>query len=500
MPVMENIRLSATNPWMKALFVVIVLVFVFWGIGTGGAPTNQVIAEVNGERITDSDVRRMLKTLKRGQSDEEQEQINDYVIQELIKDQVLIQEAERSQISVSDYEIDLQNKLNPRYQNKDGKFTEKRYQRGLKSQGITDGKNRTLIRIKLLKEKLEQAASSGIQVSDAQVRRQYLQSVTKVELKILTIPDAALLEDVEVEEGALDAFVTNNEADLRARYEKDYRRLYREPRRATLSKIVIHTEEAEEGDKQIEGEQIEGEQIEEEAPRTRLNKILAEARGGADFAELARTHSEDISKEMGGDLGTVAEEQLSKNEAEAVFVTQPGEITDIVVVKGGLAIIKVDELFDAEETPLDDVKLAIARTLTQERNVGPVSEAFSQKILDAWTADGEAPAEILTARNLFVRDTPSFAIGNPTFPGVRDSPALLSKLTHATGTGLIETVFPVPGARMIVEITAFERPDESTMAEVMGLAKAIFEQDKKKAFADAWVDDLVNKALVTRYD
>ena len=93
MAVMENIRASATTPWMKAVFAAIVLVFVFWGVGGAGGPTNQVIAEVNGKRITDTQFQRLMRNISRSQgeakNDEEQAQLAQQAVMELIELEVL---------------------------------------------------------------------------------------------------------------------------------------------------------------------------------------------------------------------------------------------------------------------------------------------------------------------------------------------------------------------------------------------------------------------------
>jgi len=481
MAVMENIRLGANNPWMKALFAVIVLVFVFWGIGANG-PTNQEIAFVNGERITDTQYQRLMRVRARdldgGGTDEEQKRMAQQVVQELIQTKVLLQEARSAQITVSSEEIARFVLQYDAFKDSDGNFSQKLYKRNLKRMGLTQGKFEDQIRDDLAIRKLFAAVANGIKISDGQVRRQYLQESTKVSLKVLRIPDASLLDDVEVDDDALDAFVSANEADIRSRYEADYRRLYRKPRRATISQILLRTD--------LEGER--------EDPRGRLQKVLKKARDGEDFAKLARIHSEDINARHGGVMGTVAEEQLEKTVAEAVFATETGGITDVLPVKNGLLIVKVDAVFPSEETAFDDVKTAIGRTLTQERSVGPVAAAYASEVLADWKTTGAPSAEKLLAQKLTAQDTGEFAIGRPAFPGLSDSPVLMNKLASTTGVGLIDTVFAVPGGRMIVEVTSFERPDEETMKSEEGLIRKRLEFSAQRQFVQVWTEDLVARA------
>jgi peptidyl-prolyl cis-trans isomerase D len=349
--------------------------------------------------------------------------------------------------------------------------------------GLTEGKFEKRMHDDLAIQKLQALAASGVQISDAQVKRQYLQIATQVALKVLRIPNAALLDDVVVEEDALDAFVTANEADIRTRYEADYRRLYKKSRRATLSQIMLRTN--------LDGEHPD--------PRIRLEKILAQARSGADFAQLAQTHSEDINARHGGVLGTMAEEQLEKTVAEAIFATGAGSITDILPIKGGLIIAMIEEVFPSEETPFDEVKKDIARTLTQERNVGPIVDAFAKEILAGWASDGAPSAEKLQNQKLSVQETGVFPIGRPSFPGLSDSPVLMSKLTNAAGIGLQNQVFDVPGGKMIVEITAFDPPADDKWDAEKGLVRRRLEFTAQQQFVTAWSDDLVVQADVKKY-
>jgi len=79
------------------------------------------------------------------------------------------------------------------------------------------------------------------------------------------------------------------------------------------------------------------------AARAKIERVLAEARGGADFAELAKTHSDDPSGPQGGDLGFVEREQLVTPFADAAFALQRGEISDVVRTQFGFHVIRLEE-------------------------------------------------------------------------------------------------------------------------------------------------------------
>jgi len=487
MAVMENIRSTASNPWMKAVFAAIVLVFVFWGVGGAGGPTNQVIAEVNGKRITDTDFQRLMRNVSRSQgeakSDEEQQRLAQQAVAQLIEMEVLTQTAETNGVEVSSDEIARYVLQIDGFKDSDGKFSDTLYRKNLKRMGMTQGRFEEQIRTQLTLEKLSDLSWQGIQVSDGQVRRQYNQAETKVSLRLVRIPDSNLIGDVQVDDASIDAFVVSNEGDIRARYEADFKRLYKKSRRAKLRQIIIKpdVEDSEQG------------------ARVKIESLLTQARNGADFAELARTHSHDLSAANGGDIGVMAEEQLSPSIAAAVFDTAAGDVTEVVTQNDGLFIAKVEEIMPAETTDFDSVKADIARTITAEKGVGEIASAYAEKVLADWTANGEPSAELLAEQAVFSMDTPAFPLGAPNFPGLSDSPALIKALLDAEGTGILSTIFPVPGGRIVAEIVQLDRPTDADFERDKDSIRRRLEAMARNEWVAAWKDDLIARADVRQH-
>jgi peptidyl-prolyl cis-trans isomerase D len=78
-----------------------------------------------------------------------------------------------------------------------------------------------------------------------------------------------------------------------------------------------------------------------EEKRKKAEEVLALAKGGEDFGELAKTYSEGPSKDRGGDLGTFKKETMVKPFADQAFSMKAGEISDPVRTQFGWHIIKV---------------------------------------------------------------------------------------------------------------------------------------------------------------
>jgi peptidyl-prolyl cis-trans isomerase D len=98
--------------------------------------------------------------------------------------------------------------------------------------------------------------------------------------------------------------------------------------------------------------------------RQLAEKILAEAKDGKDFAQLARQYSDDPgSAGKGGELGYFPRGSMVPPFEEAAFALKPGEISGVVETPFGLHIIKCEGRIEAGVRPLaevaDEIKAAV---------------------------------------------------------------------------------------------------------------------------------------------
>jgi peptidyl-prolyl cis-trans isomerase C len=104
------------------------------------------------------------------------------------------------------------------------------------------------------------------------------------------------------------------------------------------------------------------------AARRRIEAIREQLRGGADFAQLARSSSEDTSAFEGGDLGAVPRGKTVKPFEDALFALAPGQVSDVVQTNSGFHLIRAGERAPATTQPLDAVRDGIrARLLAEKR-------------------------------------------------------------------------------------------------------------------------------------
>ncbi len=74
--------------------------------------------------------------------------------------------------------------------------------------------------------------------------------------------------------------------------------------------------------------------------RDRAVALLMELRAGADFAALARRHSEDGSAPVGGALGSLVRGQMVPSFEDAAFALAPGQISEVVRTPYGFHLIR----------------------------------------------------------------------------------------------------------------------------------------------------------------
>jgi peptidyl-prolyl cis-trans isomerase SurA len=103
--------------------------------------------------------------------------------------------------------------------------------------------------------------------------------------------------------------------------------------------------------------------------------VLAEAKSGKDFTELAKSYSEDpAARKDGGDLGTFKKGDMMPELEAAIVSMKPGEVSELVYTTSGFHIIKLEERTSGKLKPFDTVKSAIEDELYRKKS----EERFNQ--------------------------------------------------------------------------------------------------------------------------
>jgi peptidyl-prolyl cis-trans isomerase SurA len=112
-----------------------------------------------------------------------------------------------------------------------------------------------------------------------------------------------------------------------------------------------------------------------EAARIRAEMLRAQLQDGADFAGLARQHSQDGTARDGGDLGVLKRGELAQEIESAILALAPGEVSRPVRTALGYHLFRLEEREALEGEGLQRARQQIREILFREKY---------EARLDAW--------------------------------------------------------------------------------------------------------------------
>ena len=110
-----------------------------------------------------------------------------------------------------------------------------------------------------------------------------------------------------------------------------------------------------------------------------LKSIRATLTNGADFAEIARDHSDCPSAARGGDLGRFQRGQMVKPFEDAAFSQPIGEVGPVIETQFGYHIIMVEERSEAGQAPREEVADYLGQQNRQENLKGMVESLLANE-------------------------------------------------------------------------------------------------------------------------
>jgi peptidyl-prolyl cis-trans isomerase C len=119
-------------------------------------------------------------------------------------------------------------------------------------------------------------------------------------------------------------------------------------------------------------------------------KIIAELKGGADFAALAKQYSKDPSgAQQGGDLGFFKKSEMVPEFADAAFALQPGQVSQTPVhSQFGWHVIQVIERRKAEPQSFESAREELRQKMIQEGVQKVVAKARASASVEKFNLDG----------------------------------------------------------------------------------------------------------------
>ena len=301
-------------------------------------------------------------------------------------------------------------------------------------------------------------------VADAEVEAYY-----KAHQAQYMTPESVHLQYAELRLEALAAQQTVSEADLRAAYEKNRSRLQAPEKRRARHILITGKDDA--------------------AALAQAQQVLAQAKAGKDFSELAKQYSQDPgSARNGGDLGWAERGSFVKPFADALFGMKVGEIAGPVKTQFGYHIIRLDDVQATKGKSFEEARAELESQLRRDRatdRFGDIQEQLQSKLQEP-NADLGALAQQYGMQQ---GDIASYAKGAGAVP-LGSAPALQDLLFGDPPLAVGRAGGPVllgDDRLAIVKVLDHRKPQPRPLAEVRdGIVAAIAkEQGGNAALAAA---------------
>lgn len=285
-----------------------------------------VVAKVNGETITKADFEKAVQAIEAQNGGavppEQRDRVYRGVLEQLVSFRLLIQETKTRNLTVPDAELDAR-------------------MAQIRSQFPSEEAfKQTLGQQKMTPEQLRADARSEILVT------KMLQS--EIESKVAVTP-----------------------AQVQDFYQKNPDR-FKQGERVRASHILLRIPD-------------QANEAAKAAVKVKAADVLKQARGGKDFAALAKQYSEDPgSAPNGGDLNFFQKGQMVGPFDAAVFAMKVGDISDLVETQFGFHIIKLVDKQAERTVPLDEVRTQVQQFLENQAR-----QEQTQTLIKALAAKGK---------------------------------------------------------------------------------------------------------------
>jgi peptidyl-prolyl cis-trans isomerase D len=390
--------------WVIVFFVaIIVLVFVLWGVGSYvNEPGSESPAEVNGEKITPAEfefhyqrvVQQYRNLLKESFNEDTLRSMNlrGMVLQELIQKRLLLQEARKLGIATSDEELKADITRTPDFQT-NGVFDQNRYVQTLRANRLTPAQFEAERRVDLTLQKLYALAGDAVMVTEKEAEDRFRFEQERVNLYYTRLSVEPFLNQVKITDDEIKEYYQQNreaikqplkvqveyieypidrfaakvqvsDQDIEEFYKKHQQTKFHRPKSARLRQIFFRAPQGTDAQQK-------------ELIRVKAETILREAQQGKDFAQLAKSFSEDPSAADGGDIGLFSEGQMLEALDRAAFALKKGQVSGLIETPIGYHILKAEDTGEPKTRNLAEVRAEIIGDLRKEKGKIEADRAVS---------------------------------------------------------------------------------------------------------------------------
>jgi len=486
------------------------LLYLIPGQGTDSVSAADVVATVDNQSITITDIRAQLGRIERtGAIPAALEPLYaQQVLNELVFQKELAIEAKQLGITVTDQErADRIRQLVPTafvggtFVGNDQYAAQVEAASGM---GVPEFED--LVGQGLLEEKFRELVTDGITVSPAEVQQEFRRRNDKIKISYAVVKPEDLQSKIEASDADLSAYFEKNKGrynvperrivqyafldleqlrlhanisqdQIRAYY-NDHIDRYKQPDRAHVAHILFKTV----GKTDAESEEI----------RKKAEDVLKKAKSGANFGELAKQYSEDTSKDKGGDLDWIVRGQTVPEFEQAAFTLPIGSVSDLVKTQYGFHIVKVLDRQAARTQTLDEVFPQILGAL-QEDQAQRAADDLSGQISAEIRRSGRVSIDDLAKKfNLKLGLTPPLEANQP-IPEVGNSPEL-AETVFRLRPGDDSSPIHTDKGYVVISVKEDQPAHPAALSEVHDRVLADYRHEKATDLAKTRAEELAKRA------
>ncbi len=424
---LDIIRSNSQNFGVKVAFGVIILVFVFWGIGsfTDTGSVN-VVGTVNDEPITFQQFETAYRSAEEGAAQnspgrkwtaEEKQNLGRQVFQNLVSETLIRQEAERGRIGITPLELHRYVSDLKVFQDEKGRFDPERYKNILAGRRQTPAAFETDISRRLLQDRIVNFVGGGVWTDALEARARFNFIRQQRVLDYFFLPASAAGGTAEIKDDQIAAFYEAHRQDYGIPQKADVQYIVVDPLKIVKPESVSPEAAKAWYDKNIsyftEPESVEVSHIlvsvsssapQEEAAQAERKalELKKQIDGGADFARVADANNPPNAADKGGYVGWITAGKTVPEFEKAAFAAEKGKVTEPVRSQFGWHLILVKDRKAARVKAFPDAEQEVRQTLASEegkRRLADVLDTLTEEnILGKPLADS-ARAQGLTAES-----------------------------------------------------------------------------------------------------
>jgi peptidyl-prolyl cis-trans isomerase D len=422
--------------------------------------------------------------------------LGEQALSQLVDRELVVQEAHRRGLVVSDDELSRSVQSIPAFQ-QDGAFRFELYEESAKRNFGSPAKFEAWYRDQLLYGKMLAAVEETVKVSDGEARSAWQAEADKVGLVFVRFPLAQYEAEAKPTDAEVKAFADKNGDRIQKFYEENAARFDQKAKarvRHVLARVAPGADDA--------------------AARKKIDDAAQRVKKGEDFAKVASALSDDAgTKAKGGELGFISEGLFDETFAKAALALKPGQVSEPVKSAVGWHLIQAEEVVPAKKLSLDQARPEIARELlarekgrqvAQERAQAALAAARSGKklgeLFPTEDAAKKAKASPVTAggKPVVAEETGTFSASSAFAPKLGAAPELVADALRAKPGDVLAKVYETPAGPVVAAVTARETPDPKAFDAQREAVTARLRSTRGAQVVSAWLESLRKGARIDR--